>query len=110
MKIRRGQVTALIGPSGCGKTTFLRSLNRMNDTVPGFRIEGKIDYHGHDIYGTGVDTVEVRRRIGMVFQKPNPGAAQDDVVPVGQRGAPRARRPPPRAADCGTAPPCDGRA
>ncbi|MGH2940354.1 MAG: phosphate ABC transporter ATP-binding protein PstB [Solirubrobacterales bacterium] len=72
MRIRRGQVTALIGPSGCGKTTFLRSLNRMNDSVPSFRIEGQITYHGHDIYGAGVDTVEVRRRIGMVFQKPNP--------------------------------------
>jgi phosphate transport system ATP-binding protein len=72
MRIRRGQVTALIGPSGCGKTTFLRSLNRMNDSVPSFRIEGRVTYHGHDIYGAGVDTVEVRRRIGMVFQKPNP--------------------------------------
>jgi phosphate transport system ATP-binding protein len=72
MRIRRGQITALIGPSGCGKTTFLRSLNRMNDPVPGFRIEGQILYHGNDIYGSNVDTVEVRRRIGMVFQKPNP--------------------------------------
>ena len=72
MRIRRGQVTALIGPSGCGKTTFLRSLNRMNDSVPSFRIEGRVNYHGHDIYGSNVDTVEVRRRIGMVFQKPNP--------------------------------------
>ncbi|MBN9067581.1 MAG: ATP-binding cassette domain-containing protein, partial [Rhizobiales bacterium] len=72
MRIRRGQVTALIGPSGCGKTTFLRSLNRMNDPVPGFRIEGEILYHGNNIYGSNVDTVEVRRRIGMVFQKPNP--------------------------------------
>ena len=70
--IRHGQITALIGPSGCGKTTFLRSLNRMNDTVPGFRIEGQILYHGHDVYGSNVDRVEVRRRIGMVFQKPNP--------------------------------------
>jgi phosphate transport system ATP-binding protein len=70
--IRRGQITALIGPSGCGKTTFLRSLNRMNDSVSGFRIEGQILYHGHDIYGGNVDQVEVRRRIGMVFQKPNP--------------------------------------
>ncbi|HEX6454906.1 MAG TPA: phosphate ABC transporter ATP-binding protein PstB [Solirubrobacterales bacterium] len=70
--IRRGQITALIGPSGCGKTTFLRSLNRMNDPVPGFRIEGRILYHGHDVYGPNVDRVEVRRRIGMVFQKPNP--------------------------------------
>ena len=72
LRIRRGQVTALIGPSGCGKTTFLRSLNRMNDSVPSFRIEGQILYHGHDIYGGNVDQVEVRRRIGMVFQKPNP--------------------------------------
>jgi phosphate transport system ATP-binding protein len=72
MGIRRGQITALIGPSGCGKTTFLRSLNRMNDSVPSFRIEGQILYHGHDIYGADVDQVEVRRRIGMVFQKPNP--------------------------------------
>jgi phosphate transport system ATP-binding protein len=70
--IRRGQITALIGPSGCGKTTFLRSLNRMNDAVAGFRIDGRILYHGHDLYGGGVDRVEVRRRIGMVFQKPNP--------------------------------------
>jgi len=72
LRIRRGQITALIGPSGCGKTTFLRSLNRMNDSVPSFRIEGQILYHGHDLYGGNVDQVEVRRRIGMVFQKPNP--------------------------------------
>jgi phosphate transport system ATP-binding protein len=72
LEIYRNLVTAIIGPSGCGKTTFLRSLNRMNDSVPGFRIEGKIRYHGHDIYGSEVDRVEVRRRIGMVFQKPNP--------------------------------------
>ncbi len=70
--IRRGEITALIGPSGCGKTTFLRSLNRMNDSVPGFRIEGSVRYHGHELYGGNVDQVEVRRRIGMVFQKPNP--------------------------------------
>jgi phosphate transport system ATP-binding protein len=72
LRIRRGQITALIGPSGCGKTTFLRSLNRMNDSVPSFRIGGQILYHGHDLYGGNVDQVEVRRRIGMVFQKPNP--------------------------------------
>jgi len=72
LRIRRGQITALIGPSGCGKTTFLRSLNRMNDSVAGFRIEGRILYHGHDMYAGNVDQVEVRRRIGMVFQKPNP--------------------------------------
>jgi len=72
LQIPRNRITALIGPSGCGKTTFLRSLNRMNDTVPGFRIEGQISYHGHEIYGPQVDRIEVRRRIGMVFQKPNP--------------------------------------
>jgi phosphate transport system ATP-binding protein len=74
LKIPRSRITALIGPSGCGKTTFLRSLNRMNDSVPGFRIEGQVLYHGHDMYGADVDRVEVRRRIGMVFQKPNPFA------------------------------------
>jgi phosphate transport system ATP-binding protein len=72
LRIPRSRITALIGPSGCGKTTFLRSLNRMNDSVPGFRIEGQVLYHGHDLYGGNVDRVEVRRRIGMVFQKPNP--------------------------------------
>jgi phosphate transport system ATP-binding protein len=72
LQIHRNLITAIIGPSGCGKTTFLRSLNRMNDSIPGFKIDGQILYHGHDIYGSGVDRVEVRRRIGMVFQKPNP--------------------------------------
>jgi phosphate transport system ATP-binding protein len=72
LKMYRGLITALIGPSGCGKSTFLRSLNRMNDSIPGFRIEGSVLYHGHDVYGSDADRVEVRRRIGMVFQKPNP--------------------------------------
>jgi phosphate transport system ATP-binding protein len=72
MRVYRHVVTALIGPSGCGKSTFLRSLNRMNDSVPGFSLGGQVLYHGHDVYGRGVDRVEVRRRIGMVFQKPNP--------------------------------------
>ncbi|MEX1047486.1 MAG: phosphate ABC transporter ATP-binding protein PstB [Actinomycetota bacterium] len=70
--IRRNEITALIGPSGCGKTTFLRCLNRMNDLVDGARVEGTILYHGVDLYDPRVDPVEVRRRIGMVFQKPNP--------------------------------------
>jgi len=68
----RNEITAFIGPSGCGKSTLIRCLNRMNDLIPGARVEGKIDYHGQDLYGDGVDPVEVRRRIGMVFQKPNP--------------------------------------
>ncbi len=74
MKIERNIVTAMIGPSGCGKSTILRSLNRMNDSVGGFRLEGRILYHGHDVYAPDADRVEVRRRIGMVFQKPNPFA------------------------------------
>jgi phosphate transport system ATP-binding protein len=70
--IGANQVTAIIGPSGCGKSTLLRCFNRMNDLVPGALVEGKILYHGHDVYGDGVNATEVRRRIGMVFQKPNP--------------------------------------
>jgi phosphate transport system ATP-binding protein len=66
------EITALIGPSGCGKSTLLRCLNRMNDLVPGATVEGAIKYHGQDLYGPTVDPVEVRKRIGMVFQKPNP--------------------------------------
>jgi phosphate transport system ATP-binding protein len=72
LEIYRNLITAVIGPSGCGKSTFIRCLNRMNDEVPGFRQEGKILYHGIDLYGDGVEPVEVRRRIGMVFQKANP--------------------------------------
>ncbi|HKX25252.1 MAG TPA: phosphate ABC transporter ATP-binding protein PstB [Actinomycetota bacterium] len=66
------QITALIGPSGCGKTTVLRCLNRMNDLIDGARVEGQVLYHGVDLYDARVDPVEVRRRVGMVFQKPNP--------------------------------------
>ena len=72
VKIRPNEVTALIGPSGCGKSTFLRSLNRMNDTVPGARMEGGISIDGKDIYASSVDVVDLRRRVGMVFQKSNP--------------------------------------
>jgi phosphate transport system ATP-binding protein len=70
--IAANEITAIIGPSGCGKSTLLRCFNRMNDLVPGARVEGKILYKGHDVYGDGVNATEVRRRIGMVFQKPNP--------------------------------------
>jgi phosphate transport system ATP-binding protein len=66
------EITALIGPSGCGKSTLLRCLNRMNDLIPGATVEGSIKYHDQDLYGSQVDPVEVRKRIGMVFQKPNP--------------------------------------
>ena len=66
------QVVALIGPSGCGKSTLLRCFNRMNDLVKGARVEGGVEFHGQDLYGPTIDPVEVRRRIGMVFQKPNP--------------------------------------
>jgi phosphate transport system ATP-binding protein len=72
MKVYKNVITAMIGPSGCGKSTVVRTLNRMNDSVPGFRVTGEALYHGNDIYGSGVDPVEVRRRIGMVFQRPNP--------------------------------------
>jgi phosphate transport system ATP-binding protein len=72
LSIFQNEITALIGPSGCGKTTVLRCLNRMNDLIDGARVEGQILYHGVDLYHRDVDPVEVRRRIGMVFQKPNP--------------------------------------
>jgi phosphate transport system ATP-binding protein len=72
LPIYRNQITALIGPSGCGKTTFIRCLNRMNDLIESARVEGSLLYHGVDLYDPAVDPVEVRRRIGMVFQKPNP--------------------------------------
>jgi phosphate transport system ATP-binding protein len=72
MDVGRNEITAFIGPSGCGKSTLIRCLNRMNDLILGARVAGKIEYHGQDLYGDDVDPVEVRRRIGMVFQKPNP--------------------------------------
>ena len=65
-------VTAFIGPSGCGKSTFLRTLNRMNDTIPSARVEGDIELDGENIYSSGMDVVQLRARVGMVFQKPNP--------------------------------------
>jgi phosphate transport system ATP-binding protein len=72
LDVHQHEITALIGPSGCGKSTLLRSFNRMNDLVAGARVSGRIAYHGHDLYASDVDPVEVRRRIGMVFQRPNP--------------------------------------
>ena len=72
LDVHRNTVTAFIGPSGCGKSTFIRCFNRMNDLVPGAKVEGTVLYHGADLYGDDVDPVEIRRRIGMVFQKPNP--------------------------------------
>ena len=72
MEIQRNQITALIGPSGCGKSTLIRCLNRMNDLIPTARVDGKVMYHDQDLYGRDIDPVEVRKRIGMVFQKPNP--------------------------------------
>jgi phosphate transport system ATP-binding protein len=106
LDVGRNEITAFIGPSGCGKSTLIRCLNRMNDLIPGARVEGKVEYHGQDLYGDGVDPVEVRRRIGMVFQKPNPfpksiyenvafgprvigmkPASMDDLVEQSLRGA-----------------------
>jgi phosphate transport system ATP-binding protein len=72
MRVTRGAVTALIGPSGCGKSTLLRSVNRMNDLVSSVRIQGDMRLSGDSIYGAGVDVIQLRKRIGMVFQKPNP--------------------------------------
>jgi phosphate transport system ATP-binding protein len=72
LDIATKEITALIGPSGCGKSTLIRCLNRMNDLIPSARVDGKVLYHDQDLYGPGVDAVEVRKRIGMVFQKPNP--------------------------------------
>jgi phosphate transport system ATP-binding protein len=72
LPIRKNEITALIGPSGCGKSTILRCFNRMNDLIEGARVEGQVLYHGVDLYDRRIDAVEVRRRIGMVFQKPNP--------------------------------------
>src|SRR3989344_3397892 len=71
-EIQKKTVTAVIGPSGCGKSTFIRCLNRMNDLIPVFRLEGKIIYDGTDIYSEEIDVIDIRRQIGMVFQKPNP--------------------------------------
>ena len=72
LDVYRNTITAFIGPSGCGKSTFIRCFNRMNDLVPGAKVEGTVLYHGADLYSRDVDPVEIRRRIGMVFQKPNP--------------------------------------
>jgi phosphate transport system ATP-binding protein len=72
LEIPERQITALIGPSGCGKSTFLRCLNRMNDTIAGTRVEGRVLLDGEDIYAAGTDVVDLRRRVGMVFQRPNP--------------------------------------
>jgi phosphate transport system ATP-binding protein len=72
MQIEESSITALIGPSGCGKSTFLRCFNRMNDTIEGSRVEGTVLLDGEDVYAPGVDVVELRRRVGMVFQRPNP--------------------------------------
>jgi phosphate transport system ATP-binding protein len=72
LDVNKNEITALIGPSGCGKSTFIRCLNRMNDLIPSARVDGRIVYHGEDLYAPEIDPVQVRKRIGMVFQKPNP--------------------------------------
>jgi phosphate transport system ATP-binding protein len=72
LRLRKNQITALIGPSGCGKSTFIRCLNRMNDLIPSARVEGEVVYHEQNLYDEKIDPVQVRKRIGMVFQKPNP--------------------------------------
>ena len=87
-------VTAFIGPSGCGKSTFLRTLNRMNDTIPSARVEGEIDLDGQDIYRSGMDVVQLRARVGMVFQSPTPSPSRFTTTsPMALRStaSPRAR-------------------
>jgi phosphate transport system ATP-binding protein len=92
--VRPREVAALIGPSGCGKSTFIRCLNRLHEEVPSARVEGEVWLNGENIYGTGVDPVRIRRRVGMVFQKPNPfpGMSIYDNVAVGLRLAGLTRR------------------
>jgi len=87
LSIKTNRVTAIIGPSGCGKSTFIRCLNRMHEVTPGGRVEGKVLLDGHDLYGSGVDPVDVRRRVGMVFQKANvfPTMSIYDNVASGHR-------------------------
>jgi phosphate transport system ATP-binding protein len=87
LQIRTNKVTALIGPSGCGKSTFIRCLNRMHEVTPGGRVEGRVLLDGQDLYGPGVDPVDVRRRVGMVFQKPNvfPSMSIQDNVASGYK-------------------------
>ena len=82
LSIARNEITALIGPSGCGKSTFIRCLNRMNDLIPTARVEGHVVYHGEDLYDAKIDPVQVRKRIGMVFQKPNlfPKSIYDNIA------------------------------
>jgi len=95
MDIEARSITALIGPSGCGKSTFLRSLNRMHEVIDGARVEGSVRLAGQDLYGPGVDPVEVRRRVGMVFQRPNPFPTMsiyDNVVAGLRLNSPRMRR------------------
>src|SRR5918997_6460111 len=94
MTIEPRSVTAFIGPSGCGKSTMLRTLNRMHEVIPGARVEGKVLLDGEDIYGSQVDPVNVRRTIGMVFQKPNPFPTMSiyDNVVAGLKLAGRTRK------------------
>ena len=102
LDIYEREITAFIGPSGCGKTTLLRCFNRMNDFIESARVEGEIKYHGVDLYDPAVNSTEVRRRIGMVFQKPNPFPKSIfDNVAYGPRSSARRARPSsPRSSRC----------
>ena len=99
--VSSGRVTAIIGPSGCGKSTLLRCLNRMHETVPGARVEGEVRFEGHDIYSPSVSAIGVRRRIGMVFQRPTPFPTMSirDNVAAGLKVLPRSSRPSRRETD-----------
>jgi phosphate transport system ATP-binding protein len=89
MRMHEHEITALIGPSGCGKSTFLRCLNRMNDTIPGTKLEGEVLIDGINIYASGLDPVDLRQKVGMVFQKPNPfpQSVHDNVAGKRRRGS-----------------------
>ena len=104
LDVHKNAVTAFIGPSGCGKSTLIRCFDRMNDLIPNAEVGGSVLYHGKDLYGADVDPVEVRRRIGMVFQRPNPfpKSIYDNVAFGPARPRPQG---PPRRAGRGRAPP-----
>ena len=94
MEIYARQVTAIIGPSGCGKSTFIRVFNHMNDLIPGAKVHGKVLFHGEDLYGADVDPVEVRKQVGMVFQKPNPFPKSGRACSGGRRASTNASSAP----------------
>ena len=109
IEIPEKEITALIGPSGCGKSTFMKTINRMNDLVPGVTIRGKMLYRDMDIYGNGVNVTWLRKRIGMVFQKPNPFQGPPEKICVGPVRRPAAASVHCQSSGGGAGHPADGR-